>query len=132
MSTWQIVLAILEAVGTAMTLGGLIALFVGARNRYRQARAQLVRAIELGTEEEAEHAHNPDNFQAIYEKYVALHEQNGVPRPAGYGGSYQPGYESVNIMRALGNGALRDLIVASTGVMASGAAGVLANLFPIS
>lgn len=43
-----------------------------------------------------------------------------------------PGYESVSIMRALGNGALGDLIVASTGVMASGAAGVLANLFPIS
>ncbi|WP_378718467.1 hypothetical protein [Microbacterium plantarum] len=124
----------MEGTGALLTLVGVISLFMGARSRYREARAQLGRALQLNLEEAAERAtaQSDAERQAVYELYVSRHLANGLPRPAGYGHSYQPGYETVNIMRVLGDGALRDLIIASLGVALSGVAGVLANLFPVS
>lgn len=131
MTCWQLTLAITSGLGTLLALLGLVLLFSGARNRYIQARGQLRRALELVDEENAERRVEGANSAAILEKYIRLHADNGLPRPAGYGHSYQPGYESVNVMRALGNGAWRDLLIASLGLLLSGVASVLSFLFPV-
>jgi hypothetical protein len=126
----QVLYAAMELVGMLMTLGGLIAIFLGTRSRYHDARRKLKRALELRDEEQAAIALGVEDNIDMIARFKALHEANGLPRPAGFGEAYQPGYETEGVMRVLGAGAGRDLVIASVGLFLSGAAGVLAALFP--
>jgi len=129
--TWlQLLYAAMELIGMLMTLYGLIAIFRGTRTRYLDARKKLDRALELNREEQAAVAQGTEGDREIIARFKALHETNGLPRPAGFGEAYQPGYETAGVMRVLGAGAARDLVIASVGLFLSGTAGVLAALFP--
>ena len=133
--TWTglpLVYAAMELLGMLLTLGGLIAIFRGTKARYVDARKRLARALELNAEEQVAIAREPDRVREIIADFQAQHLANGLPRPAGYGESYQPGYETESIMSVLGAGARRDLVIASVGLVLSGSAGVLAALFPAS
>ncbi|AJW80701.1 hypothetical protein DZF93_04080 [Clavibacter michiganensis subsp. insidiosus] len=126
----QLLYAAMELVGMLLTLGGLIAISRGAKVRYLDAREKLARALELNEEEETAKAREPGRKREIIAEFQAHHLANGLPRRAGYGESFQPGYETESVMRVLGAGAGRDLVIASIGLVLSGTAGVLATLFP--
>lgn len=126
----QLLYAGMELLGMLMTLYGLIAIFRGTKARYIDARQKLDRALELNREEQAAFALGTEGDVDIIARFKALHDANGLPRPAGFGEAYQPGYETASVMRVLGAGAGRDLVIASVGLSLSGAAGVLAALFP--
>lgn len=131
MNSWNLSLAVMESIGTILALVGLIRIYSGTKARYRSAVAQLDRALELEDLEQQEIASARDtgsDIRSIIASYRELHLANGLPRPAGYGESHQPGHEAVSVLRVLGDGAKADLFIAIVGVSLSGAAGILGNL----
>lgn len=127
-----------EVVGFALTAFGLIRAYLGARDDVRLAREKGDRTLALWEQEGKDHK-AVDSLPreereaaglALIERYERLHEENGYPRPAGYGESHIPGREAAFVFEQALRSARPDLLLAGVGLLISTIVSVLSLILP--
>ena len=117
--------------GFGVTVGGLVAAYVGARREYRDSEARVVLMQELAEAELADHPPPSSSgdaevllFMGADDKWDAIYAQHGLTRPTYDNTVFLAAYESRRLLGLVLNSTKRDFLVAAGGLLVSTAASV--------
>lgn len=121
-------LVILTVVGFLITIGGLIAAWVGARREYRDAETRIDNLERLGEAERADGRENRSDTEAQskarHEKWDAEYAKHDLIRVTYDNLPYIAAYESRRLLGLVLNSTGRDFLVAAFGLLVSTGASV--------
>lgn len=131
MESWRTILVIATIAGFLVTVGGLVAAYLGARREYRDSKARVDKMQELA---EAELADNPPPpspgdaevliFMGADDKWDAIYAEHDLTRPTYDNTVFLAAYESRRLLGLVLNSTRRDFLVAAFGLLISTAASV--------
>lgn len=133
--TWLVIATI---AGFAITVGGLVAAYIGARREYIDAAKRVDKMEELAKAELADHPPPPEAlddasllFFGADEKWDAIYAEHDLTRPTYENTVYLAAFESRRLLGLVLNSTRRDFLVAAFGLLISTAASV-GSLFLMS
>lgn len=124
--TW---LVILTVAGFVITVGGLVAAWIGARREYEDASRRVDKMEELGEAERADQAENrrsetTEEAEARRAKWNAAYAQHDLTRPTYDNMVFLAAYESRRLLGLVLKSTGRDFLVAAFGLLVSTGASV--------
>lgn len=124
--TW---LVILTVAGFVITVGGLVAAWIGARREYDDASRRIDKMEELSRGERADQPENrrsetTEEATARHERWTAEYAKHGLTRPTYDNMVFLAAYESRRLLGLVLKSTGRDFLVAAFGLLVSTGASV--------